>query len=202
MKVIVLTSGEYSDYGISGVFSSMAKAEAYVMTMQKGEGGLTGYNFEEYEADECSAESWQSIFACAIDVDGNLIRESTEEKLVMPDYSEVRDFLRSSTEFRAESSISADHARKLAAENRQSWLREVKNAKFYWRVTAIGGGSPVIEKNWYAEGHRDLFVKDVDRSDCMVYTFPGDQTHYVAFSSISAEDAIRKIEIARPMVAA
>lgn len=46
MKIYIVTSGEYSDYGIDAVFSTKEKADEYIQ--QHG----TDYHIEEYDLDE------------------------------------------------------------------------------------------------------------------------------------------------------
>lgn len=63
MKVYIVTSGVYSDYGIEAVFSSVEKAQAFIdKGKKKGEYG-SEYNdahIEEYELDR-PEEDWCTI---------------------------------------------------------------------------------------------------------------------------------------------
>lgn len=53
MKVYVVTSGEYSDYGINAIFSTKEKAQEYIDRGDKlGMNYSYGYQIEEYELDE------------------------------------------------------------------------------------------------------------------------------------------------------
>lgn len=53
MKLYVVTSGEYSDYGINSIFSTKEKAQAYIDRSNKlGIDNYLGWNIEEYELDE------------------------------------------------------------------------------------------------------------------------------------------------------
>ena len=52
-KVYVVTTGEYSDYSICTIFSTMEKAEQYTKYFNK-DADYTGYDIEEYELDPVS----------------------------------------------------------------------------------------------------------------------------------------------------
>lgn len=78
-KVFIVTAGEYSDYGISQVFSTREKAEQYIDTKDDD------YRIEEFELDE-PFEVEKKIFAVTLRIeDKNVIRISIE------DYNNVED---------------------------------------------------------------------------------------------------------------
>ena len=51
MKIYVVTSGQYSDYGINGVFTVKEKAQKYVDIYNACEADYDSARIEEYEAD-------------------------------------------------------------------------------------------------------------------------------------------------------
>jgi len=54
MTVYIVTSGEYSDYGINAVFTSQEQAELYISTMPDSH--KERYYIEKYETDESHYE--------------------------------------------------------------------------------------------------------------------------------------------------
>lgn len=69
-KIYIVTSGEYSEYGINAVFSTKEKANAYIQ--QNG----TEYNIEEYILDEevkNETQLWRIVFCVE---DGKLYEAS------------------------------------------------------------------------------------------------------------------------------
>lgn len=59
MKVYVVTSGEYSDYHIDGVFDDLNKAEIYVATIEDKYGDNA--RIEEFDTEECQIESSKEV---------------------------------------------------------------------------------------------------------------------------------------------
>jgi hypothetical protein len=205
MKVIVLTSGEYSAYQIHGVFSSEEKAKEYASLLTQGEDGPGSFSHEEYEVDAPLSESWQTVYGCSLDIDGNLHKEWTKRELLPPAWTEMKPFNQSSTEFVSSSTVSAEHAMKLAAEVRQSWLREVPNARFCWWSRAIEDGPVEITKGWYSDD-RGFGVSKPDTSRLPYSTMwpsPGEgspsKLQHWGLSLVSAEDAAQQIEKLRSL---
>lgn len=56
MQVFVITSGEYSDYGINAIFSTKEKAQEYVDKMEFCSSYEEYYNIHEWNVDEVSKE--------------------------------------------------------------------------------------------------------------------------------------------------
>ena len=56
MKIYVVTSGEYSEYGIDSVFIDKHKAEIYCAENNKSEYGYNDYRIEEYESEDENIE--------------------------------------------------------------------------------------------------------------------------------------------------
>lgn len=127
MIAYVVTSGCYSDYSIRGVFSSQEKAEAYIR-----EGGTVPHwdlaEIEEWEIDAEEAARATEVYSVMIRADGSLFappypHHSTQ--LIKPGQLESAGRCDTGCFF-ANSTESAEHALKLAAECRQAYLRETK----------------------------------------------------------------------------
>ena len=56
MQVFVVTSGEYSDYGINAIFSTKEKAQEYIDRMEFCSSYEEYYNIHEWNVDEVSKE--------------------------------------------------------------------------------------------------------------------------------------------------
>lgn len=134
MKVYLVTSGEYSDYSINGIFSTRTLAHAFIEEMNKEEIRVLtdDENIEEWEVDAQVSARTMTAWQCGIMLDtGEIIEgpykydslcrpfrgEVLQEEVAVPMYG-----MRKIT--RVCSGISADHARKLAVEARQAWLRK------------------------------------------------------------------------------
>ena len=133
MKVIVLTSGEYSDYSIKAVFSTrkLAKewadkadaADEYPMHRQ--------WNYEEWEVDSAKEDEVITVWGCGIMLDsGEIVEEAAYKELVAPFRSKILQkcvnvpLYHNRPTARVQSGVSAEHARKVAVETRQAWLRK------------------------------------------------------------------------------
>jgi hypothetical protein len=117
-KVIVLTSGEYSAYSISGVFSSLEKAREYANRRNPKE---LSWNFEEYEIDAGEKELMYTFYRAVINIeDGSIWEHGKIERWGIPS-NVIRD--EGTKIIEVESSISQEHANKLAVEARQAYLR-------------------------------------------------------------------------------
>lgn len=127
MIAYVVTSGSYSDYSIRGVFSSQEKAEAYI----RERGTVPHYDLaeiEEWEIDAEEAALVTDVYSVMIHADGSLFpppypRHSTQ--LIKPGQLKSSGGCGNGCFF-ANSTESAEHALKLAAECRQAYLRETK----------------------------------------------------------------------------
>lgn len=117
--VYVLTSGEYSDYHISGVFSTKKKAERFILNNPTG--SYDRYDIEEWELDERQDDTTKTIWCCVLSLkDGTISGEWSYELSCKDYYTEVKAFR---LEVRGCSSVSREHAQKLAIEKRQETLR-------------------------------------------------------------------------------
>jgi hypothetical protein len=134
MKVYVVASGEYSDYGIEAIFSTRDLAESYSAKLNSE--GHQSYrnkiynnaNVEEYELDPdegANPKPLQTIYGASIYLNsGDLAKVPNDGKCFR-----TLDFRVPPVEFRgavvnAYSNQSSEHALELAAEARQSFLRE------------------------------------------------------------------------------
>jgi hypothetical protein len=133
MLVYVVTSGEYSDYHICGVFSSEEKAKTYM-----GNAPEKRFSVEEYELDGERPRVFAERWGVALKLDGSVANDCSGSQ--HEDVTESRCFgdrgsgyttswagrpeSRSTYCFVGHSYVSADHDMKLAVEQRQKALRE------------------------------------------------------------------------------
>lgn len=131
MKVYVMTEGEYSDYGIVGVFSSKEKCEAV-------RNGNRDAQCEEYDIDEIVDKRFCKQFTAAIMKESgdivagfnyNCLNLVSPVKAIIEEdgivWSESKQMVEGPL-IRVKSPISMEHAIKVAVEARQKWLREKK----------------------------------------------------------------------------
>lgn len=157
MKVYLVSSGEYSDYGIDAIFSTRELAERYLAGNEKYD-KYDLYVIEEWELDEHQHEALRPIWIVWIGLSkdsGKITSESRDvevaplnahvppeqdvsnasEKIEHVAYGLTRDLYgnyRRSTpittlewreNYSVRSYVSAEHARKLAVEAYQAYLR-------------------------------------------------------------------------------
>ncbi len=127
MKIYVVTGGSYSDYHIEAVFTTKELAEAFVNGHDKEKnayGNDSDIEIEEWDADVSPKGFFQKVWQVWLDIKtGNMSNVPTFEFEVKPrDYSDAH--LNGADGIYAESVVSADHAIKIAAEERQRLLRE------------------------------------------------------------------------------
>jgi hypothetical protein len=130
VTVYLVTSGEYSDYHIDAVFSTRELAETYIEA-SKGMPYADYPQIEEWavnaEAGKVAREAWTANIL--LDT-GEIRGEAREKLLARPRARKVEGRLYpwnpgiSPTSYTALSLVSAAHARKLAVEFRQAWLRK------------------------------------------------------------------------------
>ena len=75
-RVFIVTSGEYSDYGIDRVFSTEEKAKEWVDVIASMYGG--NYNIEQYELDAPIPERKEYLFFEAYIKDDVIVRSNFE----------------------------------------------------------------------------------------------------------------------------
>lgn len=132
--IYVVTSGEYSDYSINAMFSTKELADQYI-AKSIAHADLNynyGYNVEEWELDKYAAAKELSIWGMGMLLDDGSI---VEGPFVFTDLgleftsriNQIGDNVpcyQNRPIVRVHSTVSAEHARKVAAEARQGWLRE------------------------------------------------------------------------------
>lgn len=142
-KIYVVTKGEYSDYSIVGVYSNREKAEEVVERKPGGEwAGIDTFEIEEYDLDAPVTERYRKKFICYLSVEsGEILKEretgetvSDAQFMVARGETEIRDdywytvwephYINKKIQaIEAMSSVSREHAQKLAVEKRQELLR-------------------------------------------------------------------------------
>lgn len=140
MKVFIITSGCYSDYGIRGVGSTKKQAQAAIDAAKAADEYWAGdAGIEEWDVDELLSFRKQRVFQCGMLLDdGSVVErhgesEDEEEQRTVfekPFRGEVTQFnakvpmYKDRAIVRTRSTVSIGHALKLAAEKRQEWLRK------------------------------------------------------------------------------
>jgi hypothetical protein len=136
MKVYIITSGSYSDYGIHGVSLSKKKARAAIDKAKAAdEYWACDADIEEWEADEVLQRENQTYWACGMLLDDGSVVEPRAEgyqstifdkpfRSRIEQYGVKVPFYNNRPIVRTRSTVSAKHALKVAVEARQKWLRE------------------------------------------------------------------------------
>ena len=88
-KVFIVTSGEYSDYGIDRVFSTEEKAKEWVDIITSMYGG--NYNIEQYELDAPIPERKEYLFFEAY-IENDVVVKSNFEFYFADEPSEIKFF--------------------------------------------------------------------------------------------------------------
>lgn len=130
--VYLVTSGEYSDYGVHAVFSTKEKAEAFVDAIDWGMCSLSNYkpHINEYPLD-CMDERFQDelkFFKVWMDRDGNTRKieqpkPSTDDIALLP-YREWSADSDTGNSFSSMWAKDESHAVKIANERRTRWIAE------------------------------------------------------------------------------
>lgn len=115
-KVYVLTTGEYSEYGIEGVFSTRELAESARAV------GIPDGDVEEYDLDEMVAFEVGPMWTASIDKETGDVQIRKDGAVRFRHPSAAAHGV-GSTFLIAESPVSREHAIKVAVEARQEWLR-------------------------------------------------------------------------------
>lgn len=116
----VITSGRYSDYSINSVFSTRDKAEKFIAD-NPNQGRYDKLEIEEWEIDELEGHTPKTVWFCNLTKStGDVTRTWEGEQSCSKRYTEI-----GSNQYNvwAHSSVSAEHAQKLAIEKRQEYLR-------------------------------------------------------------------------------
>jgi len=147
MKVYIVTIGSYSDYSIDSVFSTVELAETYRSKLEVS--GADCPQILEMELDELENISAvvKTVYHCCISLrDGEiwdgcakqpsdeLWRVESKEIVKCTNQRSDTIYVREQTygygipKIEVSSFVSLEHARKLAVEARQKWIREKHNA--------------------------------------------------------------------------
>ena len=118
--IYLVTSGEYSDYSIDGVFSTKNKAERYIKTAQASRLYHDDYRIEKWVLDRALREKSYKEWHCSIMLEtGEMSDVKFNEEFGIPasstSYTDIRAF--------SYSCKSKSHCLKLAVEARQKWMR-------------------------------------------------------------------------------
>lgn len=135
-KVYVVTSGEYSDYRIVGIYSTEDKAQR-VMDADRGDIDLYDeYRIEEWDIDEIDHSEYvlkTGYYARIKTENGDIYDSGQFERYVKPNarigssWDDIPDWSYKYNHTQtAVSYISSEHAVKLAVEYRQTWLRKTR----------------------------------------------------------------------------
>jgi CRP-like cAMP-binding protein len=116
--IYIVTSGEYSSYRIDAVFSTKKLAEDFVARNGKF---VSSADIEEWKLDDLQDASYVEVWHCVIDHDGDLVSRGSITMFTKPFRGRSREYGQQG--FYGESTVSAEHAQKLAAEERQKALR-------------------------------------------------------------------------------
>lgn len=113
-KVYVVTSGEYSDYGIEAIFDNQEEAQKYIDLHRKYNKYCRLNDLEEYELNSISPKV-KPVFVVKIDWNGNVICQETDstEDIDQKDDVCIYEYCK---EIRAESIRGFDVALKIARD--------------------------------------------------------------------------------------
>lgn len=142
--IYVVTSGEYSEYGIRGLFSDRGAAQGFidlVCSEYPDEYHTDGLRIEDWQLDWLSGTRKGQAFAAEIRLcDGEVSDRPATDVLITPhgeiceevpgigpEDREARDGGVIASHYITYSLISQEHARRLAAEKRQEEIRQCPN---------------------------------------------------------------------------
>lgn len=134
--VYVVTSGSYSDYGIHAMFSTKKLAQEYIDKAKDSasyEYWAIKANIEEWKLDsESKAQTFDLWHVGLLLDDGSVVEPNRGSRSVFG--VKCKSLVRQCGDkvpcykmrpiVRVESSVSAEHAMKIAVEARQAWLRK------------------------------------------------------------------------------
>ena len=130
-SVWIVTEGEYSDYRIVAVFATAEEAKAFINGAAAD--GHPYVECREWPIGAPSAGFYQPTWSVALDLESgdlvtnrdNIVHPPFVYELHPPDWSAGDRYQRTKTKFvSGRSTVSKEHALKVAAETRQAWLRE------------------------------------------------------------------------------
>lgn len=135
--VYVVTSGSYSDYGIRGMFSSREDAQVYIDESVKARDYPDDYNIEEWVLDQEQGKQSTTVYVTWIRADtGEITNREEQKRLVRPGERSLpcgaletfKQRMAEGSQWKphnlaVQSTVSQEHADKLAVEARQEYLR-------------------------------------------------------------------------------
>ena len=130
--IYIVTSGEYSDYRIEGIFSSRVKAEVFIEEAKKKTNTGSDFCFEEWELDERTKDTVATFWSAILDIATGAIRNCNARVEFVPENKRVKsvDVWKYVCEaypkghIVSRSYVSSEHAAKLCMEKRQELLRK------------------------------------------------------------------------------
>lgn len=114
-KVYIVTSGEYSDYGIVAVFKTKEEAEL-LLKQHNYEGLYYKYRIEEYEFDKPLNRPYYTVSICGGDANVNEAEEYSESAIDTVKYGGFNSYHKQDTFYFKLESDSAERAIKVARE--------------------------------------------------------------------------------------
>lgn len=128
----VVTSGEYSYYGIVGIFSSQGKAEVFIKEAKKQTNSNSDFRIEEWKLDEREKDTVATFWTAILDIATGDIEKRDPRAEFTPENERVKsvDVLDYVCEAHpkghiiSQSYVSSEHAVKLCVEKQQELLRK------------------------------------------------------------------------------
>jgi len=129
MKVWLVSSGCYSDYEIEGIFSEESLARAYCAELHSRGKYFDDADVSEWEVDSEAGKVFRTAFrACIRLVSGEIFGMESESLILASPHARSMNNaygaeIGTNSYLEVFSFVSPEHARKLAVEHRQAWLR-------------------------------------------------------------------------------
>lgn len=128
MTVYLVTSGCYSDYRVDAAFSSRKIAQNYIDKRLEKDHSYRDSGIEEYEIDALAKSEHFDVWYVRMWLDDGSVIWKNQQSVFEPKYRSRLDNRGGTYSDRpiidATSSVSEEHAIKIAAEERQRYLRE------------------------------------------------------------------------------
>lgn len=128
VTVYLVSTGQYSDWAVRGIFSTREKAEALRVELGKvGDCNSPPNDVAEWEVDGEEGKVCRMIHSARMDFDTGDCRTYSPRPDIWPASDACEIYPGETHDGHAwvcvESPVSAEHAAKVAAEKRQEWLR-------------------------------------------------------------------------------
>lgn len=125
-KIFVVTTGEYSDYRISGVFSTKEKAEDFVNFVEKHNANRYYLEIKEYGVDEFSEASKKGFFVFRVEMDKQGNSKVSSKSALVSDFDKDDINIWGGKLFMDCYAKDEKHATKIANEKRVQLIAEGK----------------------------------------------------------------------------